>query len=594
MNIYLLAGEDPSKGLWPYVLEIMATEGLPRPVLMKPEGLSRLLPVGRAVVIVPSMELSASTAELLGRHLRGGGGLLALKPCSALATELGLRKLHGIPDFLLCDGYLEFNRSHPLCVVLPPQIDYLQYHGQAEPYELPAGLCAAATLYWGGTSTTCGAIATGHLHKGKAAIFAYDLAASTMLFRQGLRRQSSLGELPDRSGDSMFTPNDLFVGFLDAGLRLVPQADLHARLFAKALAWLCEDWAPLPRLWYFPGGKPAVALINGDSDAMSREEMELYIQLVARAGGHYTLYLMREHYDLVPPELVAHYLSLGHGFGPHIWAGPRPTPEEFVACAQEEVAAFVGRYGFRPTTTRHHCVIWPGWVEPARALEKVGIRMDVNFRAAHFFREGYLSGSGLPMPYMDETGKAIEVLQQPTLLCDDFLFQNKSYLRPLKMQEVIALTDAMLEGCVRDYNTVFQAYFHPVYARKENPLVPGTYTVPWLEHTVGRCQELGVPMLSVEEWCGFAWARRRVWLDNLSFEPGSRLLTAALRTELGAIPGGLTVMAPLRWQGLEAKSVRVGGELASTWRRRWLGEEWLFCELPALAASQQLNILYGN
>jgi len=565
-------------------LEIMAVEGLPAPELIAATELGRmpLAESSRAVIVVPSLSLAGPSVAALLEYLRAGGSLLLLRPCAGLGSGLGLQPAREVDSNLLRDAYLELDHSHPLTAPVPKDIPYLQYHGQADAY-MPDSQSTAARVYWGGSSMPYPIVLSGRLGRGRYVVFAYDLARSTMLFHQGLRAQSSLGECPDRSGDSTYTPNDLFVGYLDADLRLVPQADLQQRMFSGALDWLAREALPLPRLWYYPRSRPAVAVIDGDSDAMTVEEMELYARTLEKGGGRYTLYLMTDHYSAVTGELMDSYRERGHDFGPHIWLALKPSPAKFHAHVQREVAAFSGRYGFRPASTRHHCVVWPGWMEPAQALARAGIGMEMNFRAAQHFREGYLTGSGLPLRYVDEEGELIDVQQQSTLLSDDFLFQNKSFRTPLKTADVIALTKTMVDACVQRYHTVFHPYFHPVYGRTHPPLVPGTYTVPWLEATVAHCRERGLPMLAASEWSGFSLARREALPRDLDWDAAD----FRLRFRLGqtALPArdlaGLTLLLPLAWRGCALASV-TQGDGPFTWRREgWLGRENAVFEVEA-------------
>ena len=573
-SIAVVTGADPAVGLWQYLLEIMAVEGLPQPQLVAAE---RLTEDGRdlsglAAVVVPSLDLAASAVEALLAYLRDGGALLLLRPCPAPAAGLGLEEAEGIPAHLLSDAYLELEQGHPLTTAVPRGIPYLQYHGPAATY-LPGDYVPVARVYWGGASMPFPAILTGRLGKGRFVVFAYDLALSTMLFHQGLCSQSSLGSRPDRSGDSTYTPNDLFVGYLNADLRLVPQADLQQRMMSAALDWLLQDVLPLPRLWYFPHAWPALALINGDGDAMTLEEMCLYVGVVERAGGCYGVYVMGDQYDYVPPSLVDDLRCRGHYFGPHIWHGLRPSPESFHDHVQREVGAFAAHYGFQPLSTRHHCVVWPGWVEPARALAQAGVRVELNFRAAQHYREGYLTGSGLPVHYVDEDGTLVNVQQQATLLSDDFLFQNKSFLTPLKSEDVIVLTRTMIDDCVQRYHTVFQPYFHPVYSRVQPPLVPGTYTLPWLQATLDHCNTRGLPILSLDSWCRFSLARRQALPHHVHYDAEQHTLSFLSAADVSQ-PGeldGLTVTVPGQWNGMRVSRVAQGRELIPFSSESWLG-----------------------
>ena len=143
---------------------------------------------------------------------------------------------------------------------------------------------AAAVALWlapflGQPSSFPAVVATAH-GDGRAVIYTFDLAASTVRFHQGRPEQASTGAYPDYDSDGMYKANDLFVGCLDERLLDLPQADLHQDLFVRALEWLAPH--PLPRIWHFPGDAPAAALFDGDSDGMSRAQYEAAIAVADR------------------------------------------------------------------------------------------------------------------------------------------------------------------------------------------------------------------------------------------------------------------------------------------------------------------------
>ena len=63
--------------------------------------------------------------------------------------------------------------------------------------------------------------------------------------------------------------------------------------------------------------------------------------------------------------------------------------------------------------------------------------MDTNFRAGDHLQYGYLTGSGLPMRFIDEDGEFIECFEQETLFCDDYVLVDKSFLPPLSEEQAI-------------------------------------------------------------------------------------------------------------------------------------------------------------
>ena len=152
-GIALITGDSPREGLWRYLLEIMAVEGLPAPELIAATELGRmpLAESSRAVIVVPSLSLAGPSVAALLEYLRAGGSLLLLRPCAGLGSGLGLQPAREVDSNLLRDAYLELDHSHPLTAPVPKDIPYLQYHGQADAY-MPDSQSTAARVYWGGSS----------------------------------------------------------------------------------------------------------------------------------------------------------------------------------------------------------------------------------------------------------------------------------------------------------------------------------------------------------------------------------------------------------------------------------------------------------
>ena len=93
----------------------------------------------------------------------------------------------------------------------------LQFHDRADLYTWQGD--AAAVALWlapflGQASSFPAVIATAH-GDGRAVIYTFDLAASTVRFHQGRPEQASTGAYPDYDSDGMYKANDLFVGCLD-------------------------------------------------------------------------------------------------------------------------------------------------------------------------------------------------------------------------------------------------------------------------------------------------------------------------------------------------------------------------------------------
>lgn len=567
-----------------YAVEMLHAEGLTgareQEVTLSPVSVSELRDY-QVVVVAPSGE---ETEAIALEALRGGTAIVFLRPSRATAERLGLRARG---SRVANDFYLAPNRAHPLW--FPTLGDFLQFHGGADLYDRAENTLAwVAGPEW---ATTHPAIVTGTFGTGRFVVFSYDLATSTVLFHQGLPELASTGAKPDADGDGIFAPNDLFQGHLDVNLRHVPQADLQQRLLLRILDWMCAETGPLPRLWPFPNGEPTVALVNGDSDLMTRAQLEWFVNMTEAHGGNYTIYVLEEHRPLVPADLAADYRRRGHSVGPHIWLKLKPTPAEMAARIREEVAGFTHYYDQPPRTTRHHCVVWPGWVDTARALADTGIRLETNYRAAERYQSGYLTGSGLPMRFVDEGGEFIDCFQQETLLCDDYALVDKSFLPPLSEAQVIDLSHRLLADARERYHTAIQIYFHPVYS---TGLTVHTgqfiHTAGWLEAVLKYCWKNRIPMPSTDAWCEFNERRRQTVIGVSNWDPTSGALAFDIESAAG-LPSG-TLVLPTLHAGRHLERVLVGSAEFAMDEREIYGGPYTLATGDFAAGYQRVSAQY--
>ena len=396
--------DDPNR-FHRYVEEILLVEGYPwfRVHDLADGPLDPAALRAAAVVVVAAVTLTAEQGEELAALTAAGARVLLLRPGHRLARAFGLEPFEAFeplsssgsleadgPLILrgMTDRYVQVNRDNPLAAALAT--DDLQFHERADLYTWRGA--AAAVALWlapflGKPSPFPAVVATTH-GAGRAVIYTFDLAASTVRFHQGRPEQASTGSYPDYDADGMYKANDLFVGCLDERLLDLPQGDLHQDLFVRALQWLAPH--PLPRVWHFPDDAPAAALFDGDSDGMSREQFEATMAVADRHRAPYTVYVKSADYGALSPARHERIRAGGHGAGQHNWSGPRPGLEEMRLGLRDQLASFERRYGRRAVSIRGHSTIWVGWTEMAQYLAAGGIRLDVNFAPIRYFDRGYL------------------------------------------------------------------------------------------------------------------------------------------------------------------------------------------------------------
>ena len=552
---------DDANRLHGYLMEILLTEGYPwfHRLDLAHETLELDALRAAELVLVSSVRLSEEEEALLLHYARTGGRLLLLRPPLAMARELGLHPFNAITHrgatILrgMADRWLRLNAAHPLTEGMS-DVD-LQFHGRADLLEWTGP--AEAVVAWlapflGQPSSQVGIVATTY-GQGRVALFTFDLATSTVLFHQGRREQASTGPLADADADAMFKPNDLFVNFLDSRLKQVPQADLQQDLFVRLIAWLLAERAPLPRLWHFPDAAPAVAFFNGDGDNLTRADLRTVIDTAERFQAPFTTYLMLDNYPQVEPAWEAELRTHGHGFGQHAWAGPAPSLEEMRSRLRDEFGAFRGRYGHDARSYRGHNVIWTGWTEMATYLHENGIRLDVNFLGGRYHRDGYVTGSGLPVKFMDANGSVVDVYEQCTLTTDDGMLTDKTYLPAYAIEEAIAVSRRYLEDAAQRYHTVYHPYFHP---RSTNP--ERMHTHPWLAAMLWYARKQNVPCIQDAAWLDFNDARRLVELEEYHYDAEQGRLSFTLHARQAV--EGVTVLLPWQRHGVCLQGAWIDGK----------------------------------
>ncbi|MFH1476278.1 MAG: hypothetical protein ABIH24_02135 [Verrucomicrobiota bacterium] len=494
----------------------------------------------RALVILTHLDLAKSQSDLLRRYVSGGGKLVALRPPLELADLFGVTRVTPI----IREGYITINPANPAAARYP--VNSLQFHGDGDLYQSVD--CQVMAFFAGefGERTSYPAIFwKKHSAGGMAAAFAYDLALSTVLFHQGLKEQASNGRRPDADGDLAYKPNDLFYRYLDGRLKKIPQADIHQDLLMDLIHQLAP--LPLPRIWHFLKAAPAVALIDGDSDGMRAEALDKVIAVVEAAGGKYTLYLMIKDFDQLPPARMRQLMERGHDFGIHFWQGSRlPSLEVVQKNMQKETQVFFERYEYSATAHRGHSVIWVGWTEHAGFLAENGFRLDGNFAAGPGYQEGYINGSALPVKFMDENGRIINLYEQATLSTDDGWAHDKSLLPSKTLGRAMADSLQQIDDLVLKYHGVYHPYFHPGPAYQQLAGWPFC-TDFWLETVVRYAHRKNMLFVNGREWVAFNDGRRQVRLEKLSWDNEKGLLSCKIKNP--SKTEGITIILPLARDG---------------------------------------------
>lgn len=524
--------------------------------------------VQHPIVLLSHVGIADEAQGVLLDYVDQGGALIALRPPEQLASALGLQPFGRD----LVDRYIALNKVCALNdgVNWPP----LQFHGRAELYLWPRDP-ANVLAYFAATPefvTKHPAIAIGKHGLGTWAVFAYDLAESTVYLHQGRPDQGSTGSNPDLDGDRMYKPNDLFVDYLDPTRCPLPQADLQQDVLVRIIEWMAALTQPLPRLWHFPEAAHAAAFINGDGDGMAREDLMNTIATADRFQVPYTTYLMMQDHPKIEPAWELALRQHGHDFGQHAFAGAKPTLAEMRSGLRAEMDAFRTRYGHESVTYRGHSVIWSGWTETAQYLRENGVRLDTNFATGRYHHAGYVNGSGLPVKFMDEDGRLIDLYEQTTMSTDDGWTTDKIFAPAMSVAECIELSREQADAAIDRFHTVYHPYFHPLRTR-----AGPTSSQQWLESVLSHCRDRDFHFVSGVDWVEFNDARRSLQVTAYTFDPEALTLRFAL--EAGQSVQALSLIMPYALRGAPIQQAKVNGEAVPICARRLEGRQQVL--LPA-------------
>lgn len=595
---------DPDFGA--YLIEILRTEGLATLQSAPLEQVGAAELAGFSVVVLAPGPVRHDQVALLRDYVARGGALVGIRPDAKLAGLFGVRLLGAAAP----GDYLHILASLAELDGLDETI--LQLHG---PYDRLALDGARIVAH----SSAGDPLVTLHrFGKGMTALWAFDLARCVALIRQG--NPAAAGQ--ERDDLEGLRATDLFVDWIDLDRISIPQADEHQRLLARMIEELAAAGPPLPRLWYFPGGAPALIVATGDAHGSRVSHIEQLIHPVEQRGGTVSVYytpprtstlrrlvrkarwsveeipvlsgLFKDDDPIPSPAILAKWRERGHEFGMH------PYVEDGLETGYNLYWSEFIKYGYGPLspTVRTHRILWYGWVDNASVQARYGVRMNLDHyhagsvvrRADGTWAAGYLSGAGLPMRFVDERGALLSVYQQPTHLVDEHLMSvfDTGHEAGFDGATAATVTIAQIAECVRRYPAALglQCHVDPFLFGGEKAANVGH----WLNESLDYAVAHGMPVLSAERWLAFTEARTAARVLRLTWEAN----TGQLAFELGfpANPGGTAaVLLPLRHGRATLREVRVNGRASRQIERRLAGRRYALVTAPS--GRSQIEADYG-
>jgi len=566
--------------------EILRTEGLNLFSVANLSAVSSSILAQFDTILLTEGMLDAKQTQIIEGYVARGGQLIAMHSDPLLASMSGVEHL----GKSIAEGYLQINPQNPMCHGIARQP--LQFHGRADCYRLQSAEAIAWLFDAAENKTEFPAITLNSYGKGQVVLWAFDLTRSVAYTRQG---NPMMANVPCAEWDGNRAVNMFVDGWIDLDKLAIPQADEQQRLLVNILTGLSQEKCPLPRLWYFPNKAPGMLIATGDAHKTSETGMEKTYSLVEKYGGHMSIYYTphivetdweraarRAKYlatDFVPsikayipetfaaptPSKVANWRERGHEFSfhPYVETGLEQGWQRYWV-------EFTGRgYGPVTSTVRTHRILWTGWVETARVQAGHGIRLNLDYyHWGSLFKNqqgdwlfGYLTGSGLPMRFIDEQGRILNIFQQLTELADDHMVDmGWEWNGPAKLspEKCVEISKTLFQNSVKTAPTAFVAQFHadPFGFGSDDVIARAQH---FMEGTLTAATSAGFPIWSAQEWLHFTEVRHNTDFRVVQWHQESQLLSFQLVAQ-EAPDIELPVMIPLQHNRTRLAQVEVDGQ----------------------------------
>ncbi len=418
-----------------FYAEILRSEGLNAFTVVDVNAITPATLSGYDIVVLSSANLSASQATVFSDWVNAGGNLIAMRPDPDLFSLMGIAA--GGPS--LSNGYvlIDTTATSPGAGLTA---ETMQFFGLSDRYTLD-GASEVARLFTNETTGTTNPAVTirnvGTLG-GTAIAYSYELATSIVYARQGNPAWSG----QERDGIAPIRSDDLYYGnsatdpqsdWVNLNKAHIPQADEQQRLLANLIIHANQNRKPLPRFWYFPRGEKAVVIMTGDDHANNGTQgrFDQFIQMSPTDCSvedwecvRGTSYIYP--YTPLSDSAAATFTNLGFEVGLHLSTNCGNFDATTLATFySQQTATFATNFPSVPalSTQRHHCIAWSDWATGAKVQFDNGMRLDTTY---YYYppgwvlnREGFFTGSGMPMRFSDLDGSLIDVYQAATQMTDE-------------------------------------------------------------------------------------------------------------------------------------------------------------------------------
>jgi hypothetical protein len=538
--------------------EIMQTEGFNLYDTTQLSGVSLALLNNYDTVVLAETSLTSGQASAFSQYVQAGGNLIAMRPDAQLASVFGLGSSAGT----ISNAYVAIQTGNAYGQGLAP--DSLQTHVTATKYNVTTAQKIALLYSNATTATSYPAVTVNSFGSGKAVAFTYDLASAVIYLRQGNPAQTDV----DSDGDGIVRIVDMYYHWIDLNKMPLPQADIQQRFFGRILSLLNAAKKPLPRFWYFPNAQNTTIVLTSDAHANPDSYYQTVIDGMQQYGYNTTFYMAQAANPL--PANLPGWESLGFTFSIH----PYETTTSLSVGYNNVDDWFTMQYGTRTSrTTRIHQLQWQGWVDAAKIGVTYNMAMDFTpYRYGNWIKypdntwvPGYMTGSGLPMKFIDQNGQIVNNFGQYTEVADDQIL----YTGPenLSQTDAFQYTKNAIDASEAGNNEAIAFQMHVDDFGGESV---------WTESTLNYIHSLNLPVYNGDSWLAFTENRYNSTFSNLTWNNNQ----LGFSVNIPASQSGQTIILPAMAGSSNISTIKVNGNFVSYSTRVVRGENFAFLTLP--------------
>ena len=164
---------------------------------------------------------------------------------------------------------------------------------------------------------------------------------------------------------------------------------------------------------------------------------------------------------------------------------------------------------------------------------------------------GYITGSGLPMRFIDGAGAILPVYQQVTSLADEQLVAEPGYSEVLPADAALAVSRRLIDDSQAGGYSAIATQFHVDYYLQPE-------VKPWVDGTLAYAASQQIPMLDGRTLAGFVESRAATTMTNPVWNPATGLYTVTVTVPAGAEPQ--PVMLPGSFAGHPLTRATIDGQ----------------------------------